>query len=158
MILSNRKEAYVIERAKKHGISWQTFDRKTFYESNEILNLLVSLETDLVILAGFLWLVPSNLIERYKGRIINIHPALLPKFGGKGMYGSIVHESVIRAGEKESGITIHYVNEKYDEGDIIFQARCSVVPGESPESLAAKVHELEYAHFPKIIENLLFKN
>ena len=112
-------------------------------------------ETDLLVLAGFLWLVPGPVIEAFRGRIINIHPALLPRFGGKGMYGDRVHWAVIEAGCSESGITIHYVNEHYDAGDIIFQARCPVLPGDDAHTLAARVHELEYRHFPEVISQLV---
>lgn len=157
MILSNRKDAFVLERAKKLGIPVTVFDRKIFYQSDEILKRLIEIKTDLIVLAGFLWLAPSNLINAFADRIINIHPALLPKFGGKGMFGHIVHQAVIDAGEKESGITIHYVDEKYDSGRIIFQEKCSIEPGESPESLAQKIHQLEYKYFPVVIEKLLGK-
>jgi phosphoribosylglycinamide formyltransferase-1 len=112
---------------------------------------------DFIVLAGFLWLVPENIIEQYAGRIINIHPALLPAYGGKGMYGEIVHKSVINNKDKESGITIHYVNKFYDKGDIIFQARCKVDPSDTPASLSEKVHSLEYLHYPKVIEDLVVK-
>jgi len=112
---------------------------------------------DFVVLAGFLWLVPEDILSRYAGRIINIHPALLPKYGGKGMYGDIVHRAVLENHESESGITIHYVNRKYDDGDIIFQARCKVDPSDTPGSLAAKVHSLEYKYFPEVIEELILK-
>ena len=109
----------------------------------------------MIVLAGFLWLLPSSLIDAFPDRIVNIHPALLPKFGGKGMYGSKVHTAVIEAGEKESGISIHFVNENYDQGKIIFQARCTVDNDDTPETLAAKIHVLEYTHFPTIIDQVL---
>ncbi len=112
-------------------------------------------EVDLLVLAGFLWLVPEAVIEAYRGRIVNIHPALLPGFGGKGMYGDRVHRAVLDAGCSESGITIHYVNEQYDSGDIIFQTRCPVLPDDDVESLAARVHELEYRHYPEVISGLI---
>ncbi|MEQ8812272.1 MAG: formyltransferase family protein, partial [Imperialibacter sp.] len=108
---------------------------------------------DWVVLAGFLWLIPDNLIKAFPDKIINIHPALLPKFGGKGMYGDRVHQAVIQAGEKDSGITIHLVNEKYDEGKILFQASCDIEKDETPQSLAAKIHQLEYAYFPQVIHD-----
>ena len=155
LILSNDENAYVLERARKHNIPTVTFNRKTFYETDVILDLLREKQIDLVVLAGFLWMVPGNLLKAYPDRIINIHPALLPKYGGKGFYGMKVHESVIAAGEKESGITIHYVNEHYDAGQIIFQATCSVSAEDTPESLAIKVHALEYAHFPGVIARLI---
>jgi len=155
LVLSNKKDALVLERAERLKVPSFSFDRKMFYESNEILHLLKKHKIDLIVLAGFLWLVPDYLLKNYPQRIINIHPALLPKYGGKGMYGARVHESVIRQGDSESGITIHYVNEKYDEGATIFQAKCSIDVGESPESLARKIHKLEYEHFPEAIEKLL---
>lgn len=157
-IFTNNKNAYVIERAKSLGIPFYIFDRKTFYESDEILNNLKRHDIDLIVLAGFLWLVPSNLLQNYPGQIVNIHPALLPKYGGKGMYGSRVHQAVIDAGELQSGITIHYVNDRYDEGRVIFQTACDIVPGDTPESVAEKVHKLEYRHYPKVIEDLLMKD
>jgi len=157
LILTNKKDAKVLERAAKFGVPSRIFDRKEFYETDRVLNQLLDKKIDFIVLAGFLWLVPENILNNYAGRIINIHPALLPKFGGKGMYGSRVHESVIEAGEKESGITIHYVNPKYDEGKIIFQAKCKVDPGDDADSLARKIHELEYKYFPKVIENLIIK-
>lgn len=155
LILSNKHEAYVLERAAKHNIPTCFFDRKDFYESEKVLDRLRSHETDFIVLAGFLWLVPSNILTAYDKRIVNIHPALLPKYGGKGMYGDVVHQAVIANSEKESGITIHYVNQVYDKGDIIFQAKCEITPGETPGSLAGKVHALEYLHFPQIIEKLI---
>jgi phosphoribosylglycinamide formyltransferase 1 len=155
LIMSNRQDAYVLERAKKRNIPAICFSRTDFYETDFVLNRLKEENPTLIVLAGFLWLLPQNIIHNFPGRIINIHPALLPKYGGKGMYGSKVHEAVIAGGEKESGITIHYVNEKYDEGDIIFQASCPVLPGDMPETLAQRIHELEHRHFPQVIEKLL---
>lgn len=121
----------------------------------KVLQILQERQIDFIVLAGFLWLMPSFIVSAFPNRIINIHPALLPHHGGKGMYGMKVHEAVIAAGEKESGITIHYINNQYDKGDPIFQARCPVEAGETPESLAKKVHALEYAHFPRVIEEIL---
>ena len=112
---------------------------------------------DFIVLAGFLWIIPANIIDRYHGRIINIHPALLPDYGGKGMYGEAVHKAVIGNSDAESGITIHYVNEHYDEGDVILQARCRVDPSDTPDSLAEKIHALEYQYFPRVIEELVGK-
>lgn len=155
IILSNNKNAFVLERAKKLGIANRVFEREEFYKTDNILGLLKENNIDLIVLAGFLWLVPENLLKAYRNRIINIHPALLPGYGGKGMYGSRVHEAVIEAGEKESGISIHYVNERYDEGEIIFQAKVKIEPGDSPDSLAQKIHGLEYEHYPRIIEEIL---
>ena len=120
-------------------------------------NIIKNFKDNPEVQVKFLWLIPENIIEAYPDKIINIHPALLPKYGGKGMYGSRVHQAVIDAGEKESGITIHYVNPRYDEGQIIYQARCDVAPEDDAESLARKVHQLEYKYFPKVIENLLIK-
>lgn len=155
LILSNRQDAYVLERAKKLNIPAFCFSRTDLYETDLVLNRLKDENPAMIVLAGFLWLMPDNIIRNFPGQIINIHPALLPKYGGKGMYGSKVHEAVIAAGEKESGITIHYVNEKYDEGDIIFQARCPVLPNDTPEALAQRIHTLEHRHYPEEIEKLL---
>lgn len=157
LILSNRPDAYVLERADNYEIPTHVFTRDEFYESEHILNLLKNLHIDLLVLAGFLWLIPEYLLEAFPNRIINIHPALLPKYGGKGMYGLKVHEAVINAGEEETGITIHYVNKHFDEGEIIFQARCKIDPGDDPEMLAYKVHQLEHQYFPRVIEDLLKK-
>ncbi|MDD5570911.1 MAG: phosphoribosylglycinamide formyltransferase [Bacteroidales bacterium] len=158
LVLSNKPDAYVLERAKKYGIPSFTFTSENLYNSHDVLNKLTEYQIDFIVLAGFLLLIPQNIIKKYKNKIINIHPALLPKHGGKGMYGMKVHKAVIENKEKESGITIHYVNEKYDEGSIIFQTRCKVEKNYSPEILAEKVHNLEYEHFPVIIEKLIKKN
>ena len=155
LVLSNKKDAFVLKRAKDHNIPAYIFSREEFYNTQHILDQLQKHKIDFVVLAGFLWLVPDYITKAYPNRIINIHPALLPKYGGKGMYGHHVHEAVINAGEKFSGITIHYVNSEYDSGDIIFQATCEIAPGETPESLAEKVHELEYRHFPEVIDHLI---
>ncbi|MBN1925681.1 MAG: phosphoribosylglycinamide formyltransferase [Prolixibacteraceae bacterium] len=153
-IFSNKADAYVLERAKKINIPTYVFSREEFYNSNIIVDRLKDLGIDLIVLAGFLWLIPENLIKNFT--IINIHPALLPKYGGKGMYGARVHQAVVDNREKESGITIHYVNEKYDEGQIIFQAKCPVDENDSPDDVARKVHKLEYKYFPEVIDHLLF--
>lgn len=155
LIFSNNKNAYVIQRAINHGIKHGIFTRTEFYETHNILEILQKEQVDFIVLAGFLWLIPEYLIEAYPNRIINIHPALLPKYGGKGMYGMNVHKAVIENKEKETGITIHYVNKEYDKGNIIFQAKCPVLPGDKPDDIAKKVHSLEYAHFPKIIKNIV---
>jgi phosphoribosylglycinamide formyltransferase 1 len=155
LILTNKKDAYVIERAKLLNLPCLIFNRHDFYESDYIFHELESRKIDFIVLAGFLWLVPSSIIHQYHKRIVNIHPALLPAYGGKGMYGDRVHKSVIANKEKISGITIHYVNEQYDEGDVIFQASCNVLDTDTSDSLAEKIHALEYAHFPEVIENLL---
>ncbi|MDP4184132.1 MAG: phosphoribosylglycinamide formyltransferase [Bacteroidota bacterium] len=154
-ILSNNPKAYVLERARNLNIPSFTFNRHTLYETDEILSLLQKRNIDLIVLAGFLWLVPQNLLKNYT--IINIHPALLPKYGGKGMFGMKVHEAVVENHDSESGITIHYVNELYDEGQTIFQAKCPVSSDDTPEMVASKVHALEYEHFAKVIEQLLIK-
>ena len=155
LILCNNPQAGVLTRAKRLAISSLVFNRQAFYESDIVLNILKFQHPDLIVLAGFLWKVPAYLTEAYPHKIINIHPSLLPKYGGKGMYGSHVHEAVIANAEKESGITIHYVNEHYDEGNIVFQAKTTVLPTDTPDTLAEKIHLLEYEHFPKIIEKLL---
>lgn len=157
LVLSNRFDAGVIKKAEALQVKTVLFDRSDFYISGAVLEILERNEIDFVVLAGFLWLVPDNILNRYRGRIINIHPALLPAHGGKGMYGDKVHRAVIRNNEAESGITIHYVNGEYDKGDIIFQARCRVEPSDTPESLAARIHTLEYLHFPRVIEDLIMK-
>ncbi len=151
----NRPDAFVIERAKKLNIPVVIFKREQFYNSDFVLKKLNEYDIDLIVLAGFLWLIPKNLIDAYPQKIINIHPALLPKFGGKGMYGDNVHRAVLEAGEKQSGISIHYVNEHYDQGDIIFQTTTPVFPDDTIETLAKRIHQLEYEHYPKIIELLL---
>jgi phosphoribosylglycinamide formyltransferase-1 len=154
-VLTNRSDAGVLDRAQSLNVESLVFTREQFYASRKVLDLLVERDIDYIVLAGFLWLVPSYLLLPFENKIVNIHPALLPKYGGKGMYGSRVHKAVIEAGELESGITIHYVNPEYDEGDIIFQARCDIDSDESPDSLAKKIHELEYEYFPNVVEGLL---
>jgi len=155
LILSNNPNAYVLERAKKLGIPSWVFTREDLYRDDKVRKRLLNEGIDFIVLAGFLKLVPSPLIRTWPNRIVNIHPALLPKYGGKGMYGERVHQKVIENGEQESGITIHYVNEHYDEGQIIHQARFSVEKGDSVEEIAQKAHELEYREYPRIIEQLL---
>jgi phosphoribosylglycinamide formyltransferase-1 len=155
IILCNKPDAYVLERAKKMHIFSAVFTREEFYKTDKILTTLRDLKIDLVVLAGFLWLIPAEIIKAYPKRIINIHPALLPKYGGKGMFGENVHKAVIANHEKESGITIHYVNENYDEGNTIFQATCQVEPSDTADSLAAKIHTLEHMHFPLVIQQIL---
>ncbi|MBN1119026.1 MAG: phosphoribosylglycinamide formyltransferase [Bacteroidales bacterium] len=157
-ILCNSLKAFVLERARNLNVNSFVFDRKGFYNENKVLDYLKSQEIDIVVLAGFLWLIPENLIKAYPNKIINIHPALLPKYGGKGMYGMHVHQAVVDNNEQESGITIHYVNERYDEGDIIFQAKCKVDSTDTPDDVARKVHELEYKHFPRVIEQVILKS
>lgn len=154
-IFSNNKGAFVLERAKKLNIPATTFTRDEFYSSDVVLKKLIGLKCDLIVLAGFLWLVPSTIVAHYPNKIINIHPALLPKYGGKGMYGDFVHEAVVKNKELQSGITIHFVNEQYDKGDVIFQATCDVLSTDSADDVAKKVHALEYKHFPKIINDVI---
>ncbi|MFN4147715.1 MAG: phosphoribosylglycinamide formyltransferase [Runella sp.] len=155
LILSNNPQAGVIERARRLHIPVVLFDKSTFYETRQIIELLQNQKIDLVVLAGFMWLIPEPMVRAFPSRILNIHPALLPKFGGKGMYGHFVHEAVVAAKETYSGITIHFVNERYDEGSIIFQATCPVVATDTPDDLARKVQVLEHKHFPRIIEQVL---
>ncbi|MBK5277611.1 MAG: phosphoribosylglycinamide formyltransferase, partial [Bacteroidia bacterium] len=149
---SNNPDAYVLERANKHSINSMLFTKAQFRESEEVLNELKKAGVTHIVLAGFLWLVPDSLIKAFPHHIINIHPALLPKYGGKGMYGMKVHEAVKLAGECETGITIHEVNAHYDEGKILFQAKCEILPSDTPEQIANKIHQLEHAHYPKVIE------
>ena len=156
-ILSNKNTAKVLERANNLKFSAFSFNRSAFYDTDQVLNLVKSTQPDLIVLAGFLWLFPQNIIESYPGKIINIHPALLPAYGGKGMYGANVHKAVVAAGEKESGITIHEVTSEYDKGTILFQAKTQLEPNETADSLAAKIHELEYEHFPRVIAEILEK-
>jgi phosphoribosylglycinamide formyltransferase-1 len=154
-IFSNRADAYVLERAKILGIPSYIFNRDEYYNTSKVLSILRNNHIDFIVLAGFLWLVPAYLIRAFPKKIVNIHPALLPKYGGKGMYGMNVHQSIIQNGEKESGITIHYVNERYDEGNIIFQVKCPVEKNDTPEMLAARIHRLEHENYAKIIERLI---
>ena len=144
-----------MERAHRLGVPSNVFSKEDWVAGDEILAILQEYHIDFVVLAGFLVRVPDLLLHAYPNKIINIHPALLPKFGGKGMYGDRVHEAVVAAGEKESGITIHYINEHYDEGNTIFQAICPVLPTDTPDDVAKKVHALEYEHFPQVIEQVL---
>lgn len=155
LVLSNRSTAKVLEKAKHLGVETRVFSRDEFYNSEVILEELKSKNIDLIVLAGFMWLVPEYLVTAYSDRMMNVHPALLPKFGGKGMYGMHVHHAVKEAGETETGITIHLVNEEFDKGRILFQARCKVDENDTVEDIAAKVHELEYANFPTQIEQFI---
>ncbi len=157
-VFCNSPDAFVIQRAHKLQVPCHIFGRKDLYENSKVLDLLKSHNINWIILAGFLWKIPESLTNNYPSHIINIHPALLPRFGGKGMYGHHVHQAVIDAREKESGITIHYVNENYDEGNTIFQARCVVEENDTPDTLAAKIHHLEQLHFPRVIEEVIIKN
>ena len=152
LLLSNNSRAVALERADKLGITSMVFTKEQFRDSDEVLNWLRKFRVTHIVLAGFLWLIPRNLLKAFPNRIINIHPALLPKFGGKGMFGMKVHELVKATGELETGITIHRVNEKYDDGEILFQEICLLDSHDTPEQIAAKVNRLEYAHYPRVIE------
>jgi phosphoribosylglycinamide formyltransferase-1 len=152
LLLSNNPEALVLQRAKNYGVAARVFTKEQFYEKGQVLTWLQESKTTHVVLAGFLWHMPLNFIHAFANHMINIHPSLLPKFGGKGMYGMRVHEAVRTSGAKETGITIHVVNENYDEGKILFQAKCAVDPTDTPEQIAQKVHQLEYDNYPKVIE------
>jgi len=154
VIISNKADAFIHERAKSLQIPSCTFSREDFLSGDRILDFLKEQKIDYLVLAGFLLKVPQTLLDAFPNKIINIHPALLPKFGGKGMYGMRVHEAVAESGETESGITVHYVNGNYDEGNIIFQAKCTVSPTDTPDMIAEKVHKLEYDFYPKVIDDL----
>lgn len=156
-VLTNNQHAKVLNRCEQLNIKSLIFDRKEFSEEDTILNLLKT-EADYIILAGFLWRVPQKIVEAFPNKIINIHPALLPKYGGKGMYGMNVHKAVVDNKEEESGITIHFVNENYDEGAIIFQKSVKLDENDTPEDVASKIHELEYEHFPKVIEEIILND
>jgi len=155
VVLTNHARAGVIARAHRYHVPCEIFTGEDLAQPGKILSLLQKHKTDFVVLAGFLKLMPVDVVKHYEGRIINIHPALLPAFGGKGMYGERVHKAVIASGATESGITIHYVNEKFDEGKIIFQDRVPVSKDDTPETLADKIHQLEYRHYPAVIDRLL---
>jgi phosphoribosylglycinamide formyltransferase-1 len=158
MAFVNKKKVQVVERMVNNHVPVVFFDRHTFYETDYILELLLMNQIDMIVLAGFLWLFPVPVINAYEGKIVNIHPALLPKYGGKGMYGMKVHECVCENRETESGITIHYINEEYDKGEHILQKKCSLDESDTPEIIAKKVHQLEYDYFPKVIEDLLMNS
>ena len=155
LILSNRQNAYVLERAKSLNVPCEYLAKADWESGEPVLSVLRGHDIDFVVLAGFLARIPDNVLHAYPNKMINIHPSLLPKFGGKGMYGDRVHEAVIAAGEKESGITIHYTNEHYDEGAIICQKKCPVMSDDTPDSLAHRIHALEYEFYPKVIDELL---
>jgi phosphoribosylglycinamide formyltransferase-1 len=158
LIVCNKPGAGVMTIAEKENIPVLLIEKERFFRGDGYVPELQAVGADLVVLAGFLWKIPQSIIDAYPRRIVNIHPALLPNYGGKGMYGSYVHQAVIQAGEVESGITIHYVDEHYDSGDIIFQTACPVVEGDTPEKLAARIHALEHAHYPRVIEEVLSQN
>lgn len=157
LVVSNSASANVLNRAKKENIEFLIIGRDAFYNSNEVIDRLKSINIDLVVLSGFLWMVPEGFIAAFPNKIINIHPSLLPKFGGKGMYGMHVHKAVVEAQEKKSGITIHYVNKHYDEGEVVAQHSCDISAKDTPEMVAKKIHQLEFAFFPKTIEIVLNK-
>ena len=154
-VLSNKKDAKVLSRASALGVTHSSFDKVELHEKTTIHDLMLSLQPDLIVLAGFLLKFPEDIIAAFPNKIINVHPALLPKYGGKGMYGSHVHKAVVANNEEESGITIHYVNEHYDEGNIIFQVGTAIQSSDTYEDVAAKIHQLEQKHFPLVIEQLL---
>jgi len=154
-VFTNNPRAGVLERAARHSAKTHVFSRKDFFDSNRVLTILIEEKIDFIVLAGFLWMVPATLIRHFEKRIINIHPALLPDFGGKGFYGDKVHQAVIDSGTPISGITIHHVNEQFDEGEIIFQAACHVDKTDTSSSLAAKIHELEQRYFAVVLEKLI---
>ena len=156
--LTNKRDAKVLDRCDRLNINGLYFNRNAFYETECVLNILEAFDPDLIVLAGFLWKIPENLLRNFPNKIINIHPALLPKYGGKGMYGNRVHRAVKTNNDTETGITIHYVNENYDEGAVIYQAKTKISPKDTAETIAEKVHDLEYEHFPRIIEKLLTPN
>lgn len=157
IVLSNNPDAYVLQRADNFEIPSHVFNRDEFYSTDKIVNLLKNLEVDMVVLAGFLWLIPQTLLAAFPNKIINIHPALLPKHGGKGMYGDKVHTAVLEAGDEESGITIHFVNEHFDEGEIIHQSRFRIEKEDDLKMIKFKGQQLEHQFYPKVIEHLLKK-
>lgn len=155
LVLSNKSDAPVLERAHRLQVPSEVFLKEEWASGERILALLRACRIDFVVLAGFLLRIPETLLHAYPDKIINIHPALLPKYGGKGMYGNRVHEAVVAGGETETGITIHYINERYDEGDVVFQATCPVLPTDSAEDVARKVHALEYEYYPAVVERVV---
>ncbi len=157
LILTNNPQAYVLQRADNFEVPSHIFTRHEFYKTDDVIRLLKNLNVDLIVLAGFLWLVPQSLLKAFPNKIINLHPALLPKFGGKGMYGDNVHKAILEAGEEESGITIHFVNEHFDEGEVIHQSRFKIEPDDTLEIIKFKGQQLEHHHFPRVIEALLKK-
>jgi phosphoribosylglycinamide formyltransferase-1 len=157
LILTNNPQAYVLQRADNFEVPSHIFTRDEFYDRDDVIKLLKNLQVDLIVLAGFLWLVPLSLLKAFPNKIINLHPALLPKYGGKGMYGDHVHKAVLENNEDESGITIHFVNEQFDEGEIIHQSKFKIDAGDNLEMLKFKGQQLEHQHFPRVVENLLRK-
>lgn len=157
LVLTNNPHAKVLDRCNRLKVSALSFNKIALNETGDVLNLLKASKPDLIVLAGFLWKFPEHILNEFPNKVINVHPALLPKYGGKGMFGMHVHEAIVANKEVETGITIHYVNEHYDEGAIIFQVACSVKPSDSAEEIAKKIHKLEMEHFPIIVEKLLCK-
>ncbi len=157
IVLTNNTEAYVLQRADNFEIPSHVFDKQEFTKTSNVVELLKSLQIDLVVLAGFLWLIPQNLLKAFPNKIINIHPSLLPKFGGKGMYGDKVHQAVLDANEEESGITVHFVNEHFDDGEIIHQSRFRIEKTDDLEMIKFKGQQLEHLHYPKVVEALVRK-
>ncbi len=155
-VFSNSQGAKVLKRAYDLNVKSLLFSKESLYDTNEVLNVIKDIQPDLIVLAGFLWIIPKKMIDAFPDKIINIHPALLPKYGGKGMYGNYIHEEVVKNKEKETGITIHYVNEHYDKGEIIFQAKVSISENDTPKIVANSIHQLEHKHFPVVIEKILF--
>lgn len=155
LVLSNKKDAKVLERAEKLNVEAVSFKNDELFSKEGVLEILKTSEPDLIVLAGFLLKFPEIIIKEFPNKVINIHPALLPKYGGKGMYGNFVHESVLKNGEEETGITIHYINEDYDEGVIISQKKVKLSKTETSETIAKKVHDLEYEWFPKVLEEVI---
>jgi len=157
LVLTNNPQAYVLQRADNFEVPSHIFTRSEFYERDDIIKLLKNLQVDLIVLAGFLWLVPPSLLKAFPNKIINLHPSLLPKYGGAGMYGDHVHKAVLANKEDESGITIHFVDEQFDEGEIIHQSKFKIEPGDNLEMIKFKGQQLEHLHFPRVVENLLRK-
>lgn len=157
LVLCNNSDAYVLQRADNFEVPTHVFDRKEFFESDNVVKVLKNLRIDLVVLAGFLWLVPKNIIQAFPNQILNIHPALLPKYGGKGMYGDHVHQAVLDANEEETGITIHFVNEKFDDGEILYQSKFKIEADDTIDIIKFNVQQLEHQHYPRVIENIVKK-
>ncbi len=154
-VLTNNPRAKVIDRCNSLQTSCLSFNRTAFYKTAHVLDILNSIKPDLIVLAGFLWKFPENILDAFPNKVINVHPALLPNYGGKGMYGMHVHNAVVANKESKTGITIHYVNEHYDDGAIIFQAECTVDTNDTAQDVASKIHKLEMEHFPLVVESLL---
>lgn len=156
-VFTNKKDAGVIEKAQNKGVEVHRFNRADFYETDAVIQMVASYKPDVIVLAGFLWLVPASFIESFEGIIINLHPSLLPKYGGKGMYGRFVHEAVLNANEKESGISIHIVNTEFDKGELIYQDKFPIFENDTIADVEAKIHELEYKGLPLAVEQFLKK-